>query len=273
MPKVRTSDGLELTYTTRGDADGAPILFLHGLHLTGAMWDEAASRLPRGWRGIMPDLRGHGATPPAPPGVDATADPSPSVARLARDAIDLLDVVAPMQPAVIAGLSMGGYVAFEIFRLASARVRALVLVDTRAGADNEEAARAREIKAHTALRGGGGEIADEMVQRIFGSSASPSLREQYRGIIAASNPAGMAWTLRALARRPDSVPTLPTIRIPTLIVVGSEDQVTPPAEARAMQAAIRGARLAEIPGAGHMTPVEQPHEFSRVLSEFLESLP
>lgn len=273
MPKVRTSDGLQLAYTARGDADGAPVLFLHGLHITGAVWDDAASRLSRGWRGIMPDLRGHGATPPAPPGDDAAADPSPSVGRLARDCIDLLDVAAPMQPAVLVGLSMGGYIAFELFRLAPARVRALVLVDTRAAADSEESARAREIKAHSALRGGAGAIADEMIGKLFGSSASQSLREQYRGIIAASDPAGMAWTLRALARRTDSAPTLPTIRIPTLVVVGAEDQITPPAEARAMQTAIRGARLEEIPGAGHMTPVEQPHEFSRVLNDFLGGLP
>lgn len=280
MPKVRTSDGLPLAYTVRGDgggsaggAAGGTVLFLHGLHVTGAMWDDAASRLPRGWRGIMPDLRGHGATPAAPPGGDAAADPSPSVGRLARDCIDLLDVAAPPGPMVIAGLSMGGYIAFELFRLAPARVRALVLVDTRAAADTEEAARARDIKAHSALRGGAAAIADEMVPKLFGSSTSQSLREQYRGIIAASDPAGMAWTLRALARRTDSTPTLPTIRIPTLIVVGAEDQITPPAEARAMHAQVRGSRFEEIPGAGHMTPVEQPHEFSRVLNGFLESLP
>ena len=273
MPAVRTSDGLALAHTARGPEGGAPILFLHGLHITGDVWTDAASRLPTGWRAIVPDLRGHGATPAAPPGCDAAADPAPSVGRLARDCLDLLDSVAGSVPAVIAGLSMGGYIAFEMFRLAPRRIRALVLVDTRAAADTEEAARAREIKAHSALQGGASDIADDMVPRLFGSSAPVSLRARYRAVIAASDPAGIAWTLRALARRTDSTPTLAVIRIPTLIIVGAEDQITPPAEARAMHGAIRGARLEILPGAGHMSPAEQPHLFSAALNSFLDTLP
>lgn len=273
MPIITTSDGLPLSYATRGDADGAPVLFLHGFPLSSQLWDDAAGRLPQGFRAVLPDLRGHGATPPAPPGKDALEDPDPSVSRLARDLGELLDALGERRPAVLVGHSMGGYIAFEFFRLFPERTRALVLVCTRANADTEEAARARQIQIHTVLRDGSVAIAEQMLPRLFASSAPDSLREHWRGVMAGSDPRGVAWTLRALARRPDSTPTLPTIRIPTLIFVGAEDQITPPAVARAMHESIPGSRLEVVPGAAHMLPVEQPHAFATVLSEFLSQLP
>lgn len=253
-------DGVTLNVEVHGE--GEPVLFVHGFPLSGEMWRPTVERLA-GVRAIVPDLRGHGAS---------EAGGEPDMERYARDLADLLDRVGEPGPVTVVGLSMGGYVAFELYRRFPERVRALVLVDTRAGPDSAEAAQGRLESAERVLREGSGGLAAEMAGKLFAPGVSEALRERWRGIMAATPPAGVAAALRAMARRHDSTETLRTLRVPVLVVVGEDDAITPPEEARRMAEAAPGARLEVVPGAGHLTPAEQPERFAALLGEFLDGL-
>jgi 3-oxoadipate enol-lactonase len=241
---------------------GPPILFVHGFPLAGELWHETAGRLS-GWRAIMPDLRGHGRS-------DVT--PSVTIARFTDDLVALLDALGEAQPVVLVGLSMGGVIAFDFFRRHRSRLRALVLVGARPTPEPPEGKARREALAQAVLRDGSVVAADSMVPLLFGSAASPELRQHWHDVIARTPPAGVAAAARALADREDSVPTLPRIDCPTLIVFGEEDTITPVEVARQMHAAIAGSRLVMIPGAGHLPPIEQPDRFADTLRGFLAGL-
>jgi pimeloyl-ACP methyl ester carboxylesterase len=253
--------GVDLYYRDTGE--GEPVVFLHGYPLSGRLWDETVSELGDGFRCIVPDLRGHGAS---------EASERADMARYADDVAELLDALGETRPVVLVGLSMGGYVAFEFIRRHGDRVRALVLVDTRAGPDTLAAAEARRETAERVLQEGSGAVADEMAERLFASGAPRTLRSRWREIMAATPAGGVAAALRAMADRPDSLPTLEALRIPVLVVVGEEDAITPPAEAERMASAAAGAGLEVVAGAGHMTPVERPAEFGAILRHFLARL-
>lgn len=257
-----TIDGLQMQVAVAGE--GEPILFVHGFPLSSAMWEPTLERLGAGWRAIAPDLRGHGAS---------DAGEEASMPRLGRDLVELLDALGEERPAVIVALSMGGYVALEMARRHPERVRALVLVDTRAEADTAEAAASRRELAERVLAEGSGVVADSMVGKLFAPEARPALLEAWRARMAATPPAGVAAALRGMAERGDSFDTLRGWKKPLLVVVGAEDAITPPDAARRMHAAADGSRLEVVPGAGHLTPVEQPDRFAALLEGFLGSLP
>ncbi|HKQ49799.1 MAG TPA: alpha/beta hydrolase [Phycisphaerae bacterium] len=243
--------------------EGEPVLFIHGFPLSGEMWRGAAEALSDRWRCLVPDLRGHGRS---------AASAAASMARYADDLAAMLDKLREWRPVVVVGLSMGGYIAFEFYRRHRARVRAMVLCDTRAEADAPDGAAKREAMAQEVLKNGSRAAADVMVDKLFAPGVSPQLRQHWHDAMSRNPPVGVAAAARALATRPDSTSTLTTIDCPTLFVVGREDTLTPPAPMEAMARAIRGARLEIIEGAGHMPPVEQPGEFNRILRGFLESL-
>jgi 3-oxoadipate enol-lactonase len=255
-------DGLEIHLDERGD--GEPLLLIHGFPLSGEMWDGTLERLEGRWRAIVPDLRGHGRSEV---GDDA------SMERLAADLLALLDGLEERRPCVVVGLSMGGYVALELARRAPERVRALVLVDTRAEADEPDAAATRRETAERVEREGSATVAETMAEKLFGPSAPDSLRQTWRRRIEATPPAGIAAALRGMARRSARFDVLEGWRRPALLVVGEEDTVTPPAAARRMREAAPHARLEVVPEAGHLVPVEKPAEFARILNDFLDSLP
>jgi 3-oxoadipate enol-lactonase len=255
-------NGVELRYDEHGEGD--PVLLVHGFFLSRRMWDGVVAGLPRRWRLIVPDLRGHG---------ESEASDQASMRQYADDLAALLDVLGETRPVVIVGLSMGGYIAFEFYRRHRERVRAFVLADTRATRDTPEGARVREETAVEVLREGSGVAAQGMVERLFAPSAPPELRERWKEIMAATPPAGVAAAARAMAVRTDSRRLLRRITVPILAVVGAEDVVTPASDARAIAEAAPDARLRVIPGAGHMSPVEKPEEFVAALREFLDSLP
>ena len=252
--------GVELHYEVTGD--GEPVVFVHGFPLSGRLWDETARALSADYRCIVPDLRGHG---------ESEASERADMARYAEDIAGLLETIGETRPATMVGLSMGGYVAFEFARRYPERLRALALVDTRAGPDSPEAARGRRESAARVLREGSGLVADDMAEKLFAAGADPGLRTQWREIMAATPPAGAAAAMRAMADRLDSFPTLASLDLPVLIVVGEEDAITPPAEARQMKKVCPRARLEIVPGAGHMTPVERPAELVAILRHFLSS--
>lgn len=244
--------------------DGEPVLLIHGYPLSAALWAPVVSRLAPRWRFITPDLRGFGR--------NAATAPTATIAQYADDLAALLDELGRHGPVVVGGLSMGGIVALEFYRRYAARVRALVLANTRSNAESPEGRERRRAVAAAALRDGADAIADDMAARLFSPAADAALRRAWRDAMAATSPAAVAAGSLALAERADSGPTLPTIRVPTLVVAGDDDEITPPAGLLAMHEAIAGSRFVSIPAAGHLTPVEQPDAFADALGRFLSDL-
>lgn len=254
---------IEIGYDDVGN--GVPVVFLHGFPHHRGLWAPQVNALIDRARCIAPDLRGFGESGTrAPWTVDQYAD----------DVAGLLDVLR-VERAVVAGLSMGGYVALAFWRRHRRRVRGLVLADTRAGADSEEGRQKRQEMIALARREGSEAIADAMLPGMIGKSTRerhPEVAEDVRRMLASARVPGIVGALEAMMARPDSTPTLATIDVPTLIVVGDEDVLTPPRESEAMHAAIRGSRLEVITGAGHVSNFERPATFNHVLSEFLAAL-
>jgi pimeloyl-ACP methyl ester carboxylesterase len=194
--------------------------------------------------------------------------------QYADDLIALMDA-AKVDRAIIAGLSMGGYIAFAFWRRHRDRVRALVLADTKAGADSPEAKQKRRDMMAMARERGSEAVADAMIGAMVGKSTrekSPEIVDAMHAMLAAAPVDGTVGALEALMERPDSTPTLASIDVPVLIVVGEEDALTPVKESEAMHAAIAGSRLEVLSGAGHVSNVERPAAFNHVLTEFLASL-
>ena len=256
-------EGAALTVQVRGD--GAPILFVHGFPLDQSMWTHQLAGFSA-WRRIAPDLRGAGDSE-APTG-------EYSMARYADDLVMVLDAVGA-ERAVCCGLSMGGYILFELMRRHPERVRALVLCDTKAEADTPQGKQGREELAALAEREGVAPVAERLLPKLLGlTTRSRDLRlvETVRAMVLRSPVTGVAGALRAMRDRPDSTALLGEIRVPTLVVAGAEDELTPPAVMQPMARRIREARYVEVPSAGHLTPLERPDAVNEVLRDFLASL-
>lgn len=253
-----TINGIAMNYEVHGE--GAPVLFVHGFPLSGEMWKASAAELKSTYKVIVPDLRGHG-------GSEATKEAS--MADYANDLAGLLNHLKETRPAVVVGLSMGGYVAMEFYRRHRKHVRALALVDTRAEADTPEGAKGRKETAEKVLKDGSKVVADAMVGKLFAPDVAAGLKEKWQATMAGTPPQGVAAALHAMAGRIDSTSTLQSIEVPVLIVVGDKDVITPPELAQKMNAAAKGSRLEVIAGAGHMAPVEKPEVFNPILKKFL----
>jgi len=245
---------------------GQPLLLLHGFPFDSRQWEPQLSALPPGWRGIAPDLRGFGKSESG--GVALTME------RHARDVLDLLDLLG-LGPAVVCGLSMGGYCALALHRLDAARVRALVLCDTRAEPDSDEARRQRAGQAAAVRERGPGELVGPMLRRLL----APVTHETHPEVVAAvaemmndTPPDTLVAALHALAARPDARPRLAAIRVPTLVLGGELDEITPPAVLRDLAGAIPEASLRLLPGAGHVSNLEAPAAFNAELHAFLAGL-
>jgi YbgC/YbaW family acyl-CoA thioester hydrolase len=257
-------NGVNLAVDVRGK--GPAVLFIHGYPLDHTVWEHQLAHLD-GWLRIAPDLRGMGQS-------DAP-DLGYSMATYAEDLLALLNTVG-VERVVLCGVSMGGYIAFEILRRARERVRGLVLMNTRAEADTPEGRKARDAAAALARDGGAESVAASMLPRLLARSApieNPALVERVRRMMEATPVAGILGALGALRDRPDSVSLLPTLAdVPTLVVVGEDDQITPRDWAQTLADAIPGGRLAVVPGAGHLTPIECPEAVTALLVDFLAAL-
>ena len=256
--------GVNLAVEVQGE--GPSILFVHGYPLNRTMWREQIDGL-HGYRCIAPDLRGMGQS-------DAP-DLGYSIGIYAADLAALLDALG-VDEVVLCGLSMGGYIAFEFLRQWRTRVRGLVLMDTRPEADDPDGRRARDAAAATARDAGAAAIADALLPKMVAPATlagRPEVVQRVRGMMESTPVAGIVGALAAMRDRPSSEPLLATLGgLPTLVMVGESDSVTPPETAKVMAQAILGARLAVIPGAGHLSPVEQPDAVLTQLREFLKAV-
>ncbi len=249
-----------LSYDDAGEGD--PVVFVHGFPHHRKLWAPQLRALSGQYRAIALDLPGFGESDmPERFTIETWAD---GLARF-LDAIEI-------QRAVIAGLSMGGYITLAFWRLHRDRVTALVLADTRAGADTEEGKQKRRETIELARREGPTAVARAMLPGMVGKSTrerEPSVVATMRAMLESASVDSIVGASEAMMNRPDATASLATIDVPTLIIVGDEDVLTPPKESRAMHTAIADSRLEIIPGAGHVSNVERPAAFNQVLSEFL----
>jgi pimeloyl-ACP methyl ester carboxylesterase len=270
MNSARISTG-EVAYVERGQ--GKPILLIHGFPLDHTMWDAQIDALSEHSHVIAPDLRGFGQSPLG------SADPTHGITleRYADDLAELLDQLnlGPDQPIVFVGLSMGGYIAWQFVRKYPSRVRALALLDTRAMADTEDARAGRLKMAENVAEWGSRRVAEMMGPKLSASSTfktKPEVIAAIRRVVESTSPAAIAAAQRGLAVRPDMTSFLPKIRVPTLVIVGEEDAISPPAEMQAIAAAIPNAELVVIPNSGHMTTMENPEAVNQTLTKFIYEL-
>lgn len=259
-----TVNGVNLAVDVRGD--GPAILFIHGYPLDRTIWQHQVGALT-GWKRIAPDLRGFG--------LSDSPDLGYSIATYADDLAALLDTLG-IDRAVICGHSLGGYVAFELARRYRDRIRALVLLGTRADADSAETRKSRDAAMALAKEQGAAAIAAQMLSGLLAPGALQALPEvaaRIRSTMESTPVSGILGALGAMRDRPDSTPLLPSLsEVPTLVVVGDQDQLTPPPLSRKIAESVPGAVLSSIANAGHLPAVEQPIATTRVLAEFLESL-
>ncbi len=244
--------------------NGRPLVLVHGFPMDHTLWNEQAAALGKHYRVIRPDLRGFGRSSTTPNKV--------TVNRWADDLAAMLDALAINVPIVLAGLSMGGYVAFQFFQTHRARLAGLILCDTKAEADTPSAAAARLETAERVQREGSQVLVETMLPRLLAPHTRqhrPDVVERLRQMILSGDPNGQAATLRGLAERPNFTPLLAKIDCPTLFIVGRQDIISPPDEMRAMSREIPGSKLVEIENAGHVSPLEAPQEVTAAMENFL----
>ena len=260
MSKVRINN-IEIAYTDAGS--GRPVVLIHGYPFNRALWTEQVRALSDTNRVIAPDLRGFG---------DSAAFPETSTMnRLAADVALLMDHLE-IPRATIGGLSMGGYVALAFYKQFASRVRALVLADTREQADTVEATHTRAQQAEKALSEGMAGIADAMLPKLLTPetvSRRPEIVKFVRDMMLQTKPEGAAAALLGMAEREDQTELLPKITVPTLIVVGAEDAITPVSDSERMHKAIGNSRLVVLDHAGHVSNLEQVQQFNDELLHFL----
>jgi pimeloyl-ACP methyl ester carboxylesterase len=264
MQHVAVSNG---TIGVLAQGKGPPILFVHGFPLSHAMWQSQIDVFGRDHRVIAPDLRGFGES-------NSTSG-TVTMEAFADDLHGVLHGVFVDQPIVLCGLSMGGYVAWQFFRKYRAQLKALILCDTRAAGDTPAAVAGRQKLAEEILTHGSQAALDAMLPRLFAPKTAdrhPERVSDVRSMILRNAPAGLAAALHGMAERPDCTQMLSQIDVPTLLICGQDDQITPVAEMRGIAEGIRGAQFVEIPDAGHMAPLENPEAVNAAINQFLQEV-
>ncbi|MGN9910599.1 alpha/beta fold hydrolase [Phytohabitans sp. LJ34] len=257
-----TIGDITIGYDDEGTGDA--LVLVHGHPFDRSMWRPQVAHFSRaGWRVIAPDLRGYG---------ESTVVPGKTTLDVfARDIAGLLDRLG-VERFVLGGLSMGGQIVLECHRLFAHRLRGLVLADTSAPADTEPGRERRRATAERLLREGMGPYAGEVLHKMVSRSAPPEVIMHVLGMMRGTDPEGAAAALRGRAERPDYVAMLAEVAVPTLVVVGAEDEFTPLADARLMSDTIPDATLVVVEGAAHMPNLERPADFDEALQSFLKSL-
>ena len=261
MPQVKIGD-VSLYVEERGA--GTPLLLVHGFPLDHTMWAGQMAALRRVFRVIAPDLRGFGDS-------EVTSG-TVTMEQYADDLAALLDAMQIRQRVAFCGLSMGGYIAWPFVARHRQRLERLILCDTRAAADTPEAAAGRLKTAERVLAEGAQAVAEAMLPKLFAPQhleRNADFVQATREVVLRTPPEGMAAALRGMAQRKDVTSELAKIDVPTLVLCGQLDVISPPAEMRQIAAAIPGAEYVEIAGAGHMAPLEHPAAVSAKIGQFL----
>ena len=256
--------GVHLNVVEQGQ--GTPLLLVHGYPLDHAMWRGQLEGLAGQCRVIAPDLRGFGAS-------DVTAG-TVTMEQMADDMAALLDALGVREPVVFCGLSMGGYVGWQFAARHAQRLAKLILCDTRALADTAEAAAGRHKTAEKVLAAGAGIAAEGIIPKLFAAATyeeRPQIVEATRHVILRTNPEGIAAALRGMAAREDFTARLSSIEVPSLVLCGEHDAISPPAEMRQFSEQMSRAKFLVISGAGHMAPFEQPAAVNAAIQEFLRA--
>jgi 3-oxoadipate enol-lactonase len=256
------TDAVELHYEVRGD--GPDVVLLHPYPSDHSYWTPLIPHLESRFRLVLPDLRGLGRS--------QVGEGPTTMAMLAGDLMRLCDSLKIGRAAFV-GCSVGGYALFEFWRRARERVKTLVLMDTRAGVDSDEARVGRLKSADEVLHRGPEWAIDQMLPRLLSPltiDARSDLVERARATMRSATAAGMAAMLRGMAERADSAPTLVGIDVPVLVLGGEDDAASPVGELQAIARGIRGAELRIIPRAGHYAALERPEDVGPLLREFLE---
>lgn len=269
MVRERTTviGGRTTRWLDSGDANALrAIVWLHAFPLGAEMWRPQLESVPDGWRAIAPDLAGFGGS--------ADHAGRPGIEDFAYDVDELADYVG-LRKFVLGGLSMGGYAAFAYWRHNSARVTGLVLADTKSGPDTPQARDGRQKMLDLVSSKGVTGIADEMVPKLLGATTlrtDPGLVLHVRGMIEGNTVDGVSRAIQRLRDRPDATPQLSQITVPTLVLVGEEDGITPVAEARAIAGAVPESTLAVLPRAGHLSNLETSDAFDKAMLPWLSTL-
>jgi 3-oxoadipate enol-lactonase len=237
------------------------LLLIHAFPLDARMWEPQLGSLGARLPMVTPHLPGFGSTD-GPEVMTMAAAAERCTAALDEAGVDT---------AVVCGLSMGGYVAFELWRAARPRVAALVLANTKAEPDTPEAATARRALAERLGSEGNGFLVEEPPP-LLSEAAPAELWERVRGWIAEQGPAAIAAAALGMAERPDSVPDLATIDVPTVVITGTLDRLIPPDVTAGIADGVAGAELLRIEGAGHLSNLEAPDAFDEALAGVLTGL-
>lgn len=255
-------EGVTLHYRDVGQ--GRPVLLFHAFPLTGEAFAPQYEALSAKYRFIVPDLRGFGRST-----LDTQAV---EMRRYAQDGLAILDALG-IDAAVVGGVSMGGYISLALLQEDPGRVQALVLSDTVHTAD-DDAGRARRQESVAAIEREGVEhLVRNNVPKLIAPTSPQALRDRLQALIRSNTPEAVVAATRGMALRQDSRDILARFGGPTLVVVGEQDNITPPAKAQKLAELVSGAKLEVIPGAAHLPNLEQPEVFNRILDAFLASLP
>ena len=266
MPSITRADRT-VNFTDSGGS-GPAVVLLHAFPLNAKQWDGQIESLSDRFRFIAPDLQGFG-------GSTAPEDESAySMDSYADDVAAILDELG-LDKVALTGLSMGGYIAFAFLRRHRGRVSALVLADTKAEADPPEAKEKRSTQQAQVRTDGTAGLIEGLSGALLGEptrNKKPDVVEATKKLMAENPPAGFIGALEAMKNRPDSSGELASISVPTLVIVGENDGVTPVAASEALNSGISGSKLVVIPESGHLSNLEAPEAFNGALAEFLGGL-
>ncbi len=260
----RTS-GVAISYRDLGEGPGDPLVLLHAFPLNGRMFEPQMMALSGDRRVVAPDYPGFGRSPRTPA--------QPDVHYYAQGVSGLLDRLH-FDRVVLGGVSMGGYIAFECMRLFPERISALVLANTRPEPDPLEMREIRNEMSLSVAREGVEVLVDLQMEHLLAPASlqDEGLVENVRAIILENSPDGAVAALGAMRERPDSRPLLGKIDVPTLVIGGEQDGVSPPEVMGAMAAEIPGASHLTITGSAHLSNLEAPEQFNAALDAFLKEL-
>ena len=246
------------------DGVGPALLLVHGFPLDHTMWRHQLEYFSKSMRVIAPDLRGFGKS-------DVDFARSISMQDYADDLAELIKRLELDGPTTFCGLSMGGYIGWQLLKFHGQLFDRAIFSNTKASADDEKTARGRRLVAGQVVKHGINEIANQMPLKLLGSAAPDGLESELRSVISSTDSRSIAAAQRGMSERPDMSWFLSSIDKPTLFIGSSEDEITPPSEMREMSDVIPNSTFHLIEGAGHMSPLEEPGEFNEVVEKFLTS--